>query len=481
MGCAGSSKEEVKNKKEPNIPKNSNSSDYNEKQNQNNIETGQSQNMNNKNMNMNNEKGRGQNNNQQTSTHKANKNNNSTQDLDTDNFNEDDYPIFQSNWSQTNIQNLRFVSIGMPYKGLVFYDKLFITIDHNKKRAKLIKIEKEEKGKSKKKHLIQKIYNDRSSFEDFYSDLEALSNDLTIINLEDLYSKGPSTDCFIVFQNLNGEYELDTYLFDKETNNCIDDYGFGNIGSDGGSSKPDPYPTTPEEIVEKYNEKISELIDYKKLDLKKLAKDKNTDKDLNTADFYDSDYPEFQIFWYKNIFQNFRLITAKKEEDGTVLFHKIFITIDFFQNKTKFAKIEINSSEGDIKRHLTQKIYKEKCTLKKFQKDIEAYDKDFKILDNDIFSKPPSTDIFIVAQNIRGNIKRNLYIYDKETYKCFEESLEGPDDDYFTSDSTMEKMPITLAEEFKDKILGLEEDLDEEPDEGDGCGVDVEDEDEEEA
>ena len=69
-----------------------------------------------------------------------------------------------------------------------------------------------------------------------------------------------------------------------------------------------------------------------------------------------------------------------------------------------------------------------------------------------------------MAQNIRGNIKRNLYIYDKETYKCFEESLEGTDDDYFTSDSTMEKMPKTLAEEFKDKILGLEEDLDEDID-----------------
>jgi hypothetical protein len=290
MGCAGSSKEAVKNKSEPNIPKNSNSSDYNGKQNQNNfpqnnIKTEESQNMNNKNMNMNN-KGKGQNNNQQISTRSVNKNNNSAQDLDTENFNEDDYPIFQSNWSQKNIQNFRFVSIGMPYKGIVFYDKLFITIDHNQKKAKLIKIEKEEKGNKTKKHLIQKIYSDRSTFEDFDSDLEAISNDLTIIDLEDLYSKGPSTDCFIVFQNLNGEYEQNIYKFDKETSNCIDEDGFGSIGSGGGSSGTDSYPTTPEEIVERYNKRISELIDYKKLNLKKLDENKVNDKDLNTTDFF---------------------------------------------------------------------------------------------------------------------------------------------------------------------------------------------------
>ena len=357
----------------------------------------------------------------------------------------------------------------MPYKGIVFYNKLFITIDHNQKKAKLIKIEKEEKGNNKKKHLIQKIYCDRSSFEDFQSDLEVISNDLNIIDLEDLYSKGPSTDCFIVFQNLNGEYEKNTYIFDKETNNCIDEDGFGFIGSGGGSSGPDSYSATPEEIVERYKKRISELIDYKKLDLKKLDKNKDNDKDLNTTDFYDDVCPLFQIFWYKNIFQNFRLITSELKKDGTILINKLFITIDFFQNKTKFAKIDIKVIEGDIKRHLTQKIFKQKYSLKKFQKDIESYEKDFKILsENDIFSKTPLTDVFIVAQNIRGNIKRFVYIYDKETYECFEQSLEGTtneSDDYFTSDSTMEKIPKVLAEEINDKILKLIEGIDEERDE----------------
>ena len=54
----------------------------------------------------------------------------------------------------------------------------------------MIKIKKEEKGNKKTKHLNQKIYSDRSSFEDFKSDLDSLSNDLILINLEDLYSKG---------------------------------------------------------------------------------------------------------------------------------------------------------------------------------------------------------------------------------------------------------------------------------------------------
>ena len=358
--------------------------------------------------------------------------------------------------------NLRFVSIEMPYKGVVFYNKIFITIDHNQKKAKLIKIIKEEKGNKKTKHLNQKIYSDRSSFEDFKSDLESLSNDLILINLEDLYSKGTSTDYFIVFQNLNGEYEKNTYIFNKETNECIDQDGFGTIGSGAGYSEPDSFQTTPEGIVERYNERISELIDYKKLDLKKLKNDK--DKDLNTNDFYDSDCPLFQIFWYKNIFQNFRLITAELKEDGSILVNKLLITIDLFQNKTKFAKIDIKVFEGDRKRHLTQKIYKQKCTLKKFQKEIEAYNEGFKILSaNDIFSKPPSTDVFIVAQNDRGNIKRYVYIYDKETNECFEESLERIDDDYVTFDSKIESIPIDLAEKFKDKVYGLAEHLIEVP------------------
>jgi hypothetical protein len=126
MGCAGSSNGEVKNNSQPNVPKNSNSSNYN-------VETGQNQNKSNKNVNMNN-KGKSQDNKQKTATHTLNKNNNSGQDLDTDTFNEDDYPIFQSNWSQNNIQNLRFVSLEMPYKGVVFYNKIFITIDHNQKK-----------------------------------------------------------------------------------------------------------------------------------------------------------------------------------------------------------------------------------------------------------------------------------------------------------------------------------------------------------
>jgi len=198
------------------------------------------------------------------------------------------------------------------------------------------------------------------------------------------------------------------------------------------------------------------------LDLKKLKNDK--DKDLNTNDFYDDDCPLFQIFWYKNIFQNFRLITAELKEDGTILINKLFITIDLFQNKTKYAKIEIKAFEGDTKRHLTQKIYKYKCTLKKFQKEIEAYNENFKILpENDIFSKPPSKDVYIVAQNNKGNIKRYVYIYDKETYECFEESLEGADDDFYaTSNSTTEKIPMDLAEKVKDKIFDLVECINEE-------------------
>lgn len=306
----------------------------------------------------------------------------------------------------------------------------------------MVKIEKEEKGKSKKKHLIQKIYSDRISFEDFESDLKAISYDLNIIDLEDLYSKGPSTDYFIVFRNLNGEYIQSSYLFDKKTNTCSKEIQDGIIGSSGGGSTPDSFPSTPENIVKSYMEDISKYIDYKNLDLKIL--DKYKDEDLNVSDFYESDFPLFQIFWYKNIFQNFRLITAALKEDGKILINRLFITIDFYKNQTKFVKMEANCNGDDIKRHLTQKIYKQKCSLKQFQKDIESYNKDFGVLlKNDIFSNHPSKDLFIVAQNKRGNIRKYSYTYDKETNKCSEESLIGGKADYFDMD--MENIPKALG------------------------------------
>ena len=70
-------------------------------------------------------------------------------DIDTTNFNENDYPIFESNWTETNLQNIRFITLDVVNK-VILYEKLFITINLDKGIAKVVNIYKEELGNNKK-------------------------------------------------------------------------------------------------------------------------------------------------------------------------------------------------------------------------------------------------------------------------------------------------------------------------------------------
>ena len=46
--------------------------------------------------------------------------------IDTNQYNEDDYPIFQSGWSERDIQNLRLIAILIVNKGFILIEKIFI-------------------------------------------------------------------------------------------------------------------------------------------------------------------------------------------------------------------------------------------------------------------------------------------------------------------------------------------------------------------
>ena len=163
-------------------------------------------------------------------------------------------------------------------------------------------------------------------------------------------------------------------------------------------------------------------------------------------------------FWHKTFLQNFRLITRTVKEGGLIginIIIKIFITIDHIQNITKFIKIEIIQSENDSKFHLTQKMHREKCNFKTFQKEIEAYDNYFKVLtSDDIFSMPLNKDVFIVANNYKGKIKRCAYIYDKNTFLCTIDSFEGG----CSSKVTNKKKVKELNTEFEKKVYEYIED-----------------------
>jgi len=446
MGCTGDSKQMVENKDEPNEVKDSNESNNNNMQNQNeNME------------NIDNDYGQKQ---LEENNHNIKNKVKCVKVMKTEKFKEENYPVFDVNWFKTSIQNFRLVGMGITCSGMVLYDKILITIDHSQNKAKFVKIYKKEREYReyyRKKNLIQKDYTNVTSLKDFESDLELIANDYAIKNLNDLYSKDPSTDIYIAAYNVDGRYQTHSYIFNKQNNHCIetDDEGVLFIlDEDFDDIKSQESTKTPPEIIRDYQQKIKELVDVKKFDLKRIADE--TDIEIN--EFPDLEYSNLHAFWHKNFLQNFRLITRTVKEGGLIginIINKIFITIDHIQNITKFIIIEIIQSENDSKFHLTQKMYREKCNFKTFQKEIEAYNNYFKVLtSDDIFAMPSHKDILIVANNYKGKIKRCAYIYDKNTFLCTIDSFE----ENYSSKATNKKKVKELNTEFEKKVYEYIED-----------------------
>lgn len=222
-------------------------------------------------------------------------------DIDTTNFNENDYPIFEKNWKDTNLQNIRFVFLGVINK-IIVYDKLFITIDLNKKTAKVVKICIEELGKNKKKHLIQKVHTGINSLEDLIDNVKEYINDYNFM-YQDMIGDHNGKDVYLAGQNINNFFRYKFIYYDKKNNYASYNESEGETGDGCCSSWSDE--SEPEEIVDKFDESIEKYVNIKNQNIKYIDKDKDIDKD----NFNGFNPQPFQPFWQKYFYQNFSIHT----------------------------------------------------------------------------------------------------------------------------------------------------------------------------
>lgn len=364
-------------------------------------------------------------------------------DIDTTNFNENDYPIFESNWIDTNLQNIRIVTLGVVNK-IIINEKLFITINLNSKTAKVVKIYKEEFGKSKKKRLIQKTHYNVNSLKDIIGDIEEYTQDYGFMQY-DMIGEHDGKDVYLAVQNINDHIKYKFIYYDKNNSYATFDEKEGEKGQ-GGSGGCSSVDQEPEEVVKTFNEYISEIIDIKNQKITYVDNDKDIDKD-NFDDFYPS---PFQSFWQKNFYQNFavqsRFFDDNKREEIKL---DVYITIDNLHNKTKFIKKETIVTEEGEKQHAIQKIYRQKKTMEQFKSEMEYFDKNFRIFVPGMFSPPK--DIFIIAMNDNG-IKRYMSLYDKATRVYELNSIEEENGNLNTNKTTDNKSFSEVYNYYYDKF-----------------------------
>lgn len=352
-------------------------------------------------------------------------------EIDTTNFNENDYPIFESNWTDTNLQNIRFVTLGVVNK-VILYEKLFITINLNQRTAKVVKIYKEELGKNKKKRLVQKIHRDVNSLEDLIDDIEEYTKDYDFMHY-DMTGEHNGKDAYLAAQNINDHIKYKFIYYDKGNTYATYSESEGEKGGDhsGGSSSVE---SEPEKVVKDFNQLISTIVDIKNQNIKYVDNDKDIDKD-NFDDFYPK---PFQSFWQKKFYQNFAIQTRSFDDNKREEIQlELFITIDNFHNKTKFMKKERILNEEGQKEHAIQKIYRQKKTMEQFKSEMDYFDKNFHIFVPGMFSPPK--DIFIIAKNDNGVINRCMCLFDKETGVYEMNSIDGENGNYNTNKTTDNK------------------------------------------
>ena len=185
-----------------------------------------------------------------------NKNTSSNSDIDTTDFNEDKYPVFQSNFYEKYIQDIRKTSIEKTSEGAITLNKIYITIDHNQKKTKIIKISIEEKNNEIKKHLTQKILNEVCFLEKFKEDL---TGDGLEIKPNEIFSKTKTTDIYIMGYNFDGNISKFTFYYDKN-NASIKINNFKGNNMSYSTSNSSSTNLSPEKVVERYNESVSKII-----------------------------------------------------------------------------------------------------------------------------------------------------------------------------------------------------------------------------
>ena len=268
--------------------------------------------------------------------------------------------------------------------------------------------------------------------EDLIDDIEEYTKDYDFIHYE-MTGEHDGKDVFLAAQNINDHIKYKFIYYDKRNTYATYNDSEGEKGDEqtvGFSS----VERGPKEVVNDFNQLISEIIDIKNQNIQYVDNDKDIDKD-NFEDFY----PKlFQSFWQKKFYQNFaiqsRLFDDIKLQEIRL---DLYIIIENFHNKTKFIKKEIILNEEGEKEQAIQKIYRQKKTMEQFKSEMEYFDKNFHIFVPRMFSPPK--DIFIIAKNDNGVPNRYMSIFDKETNIYEMNSIEGQNGNFNTNKTTDNK------------------------------------------
>jgi uncharacterized protein YkwD len=179
-------------------------------------------------------------------------------EIDTTDFNEENYPLFQSNFYETYIQNIKKFLIEKADDGTIKTHKIYIILNFNEKTTKIIEIEKEEKGEDKKKHLVQHIIKE-CSLDKAKPNLEKY-NKIYGIEAKDLLKLPKGTDSFIKAQIINGQITKIEYKYTKK-NQKLEMFQHNGTLSAYSSSNSTMTALSPEDVVEEYNNNKSKFID----------------------------------------------------------------------------------------------------------------------------------------------------------------------------------------------------------------------------
>jgi len=132
--------------------------------------------------------------------------------IETTEFNEENYPIFSSNFFEKFIKNIRKIIIEKCQDGTFKVHKLFVTLDYDKKITKIVKIEKDSNGQ---KHLIQNFLRGECSLEKVKGDLEKYNNEYHI-ETNKLLESPQTTHIYVISQKENNSFTTYLFIYDKQ-------------------------------------------------------------------------------------------------------------------------------------------------------------------------------------------------------------------------------------------------------------------------
>ena len=185
-------------------------------------------------------------------------NSQTSDNIETDNFDEKNFPVFEYDFFEQNIQRYKRILIEKAVDGTIKIHKIFFTFNHNENKTKIIEIEKTEKPDQTTKHLKKRVLKGCSP-NDNKEILEKYNKEFEID--AKLFTSQPKTcDLYIKAQKEGSSLIRNEYVYYKKN---IKFTVKSLKMEDGSSISSSIYLTNvdPERVVKEYNETQTDFLD----------------------------------------------------------------------------------------------------------------------------------------------------------------------------------------------------------------------------